>query len=110
MKATAELALGCEVKKAVVTVPAYFNDAQRRLTKVREIRDRRCEIRERGGGVRDRGDATRINKEQSGAEKVEIRIREGEHPCVSIPKPRQNPRRTLKTKPPPKTYHVVRFL
>jgi len=33
MKATAELALGCEVKKAVVTVPAYFNDAQRRLTK-----------------------------------------------------------------------------
>eukprot|EP00976_Prorocentrum_cordatum_P064496 1177516-Prorocentrum_minimum.AAC.3 len=34
MKATAELALGCEVKKAVVTVPAYFNDAQRRLTKV----------------------------------------------------------------------------
>lgn len=33
MKKTAEAALGCEVTKAVVTVPAYFNDAQRRLTK-----------------------------------------------------------------------------
>mmetsp|Transcript_34779 Transcript_34779/g.48215 ORF Transcript_34779/g.48215 Transcript_34779/m.48215 type:complete len:739 (+) Transcript_34779:98-2314(+) len=33
MKATAEMALGCKVEKAVVTVPAYFNDAQRRLTK-----------------------------------------------------------------------------
>jgi L1 cell adhesion molecule like protein len=33
MKETAETALGCPVTKAVVTVPAYFNDAQRRLTK-----------------------------------------------------------------------------
>jgi L1 cell adhesion molecule like protein len=33
MKATAEQALGHKVKKAVITVPAYFNDAQRRLTK-----------------------------------------------------------------------------
>jgi L1 cell adhesion molecule like protein len=33
MKATAEAALGCAITKAVVTVPAYFNDAQRRLTK-----------------------------------------------------------------------------
>jgi len=33
MKATAELALGEPVKKAVITVPAYFNDSQRRLTK-----------------------------------------------------------------------------
>jgi len=32
MKRTAEAALGCEVKRAVVTVPAYFNDAQRRST------------------------------------------------------------------------------
>lgn len=30
MKATAEAALGCAITKAVVTVPAYFNDAQRR--------------------------------------------------------------------------------
>jgi molecular chaperone DnaK (HSP70) len=33
MKQTAEMALDCKVTKAVVTVPAYFNDAQRRLTK-----------------------------------------------------------------------------
>jgi heat shock protein 1/8 len=32
MKETAELFLGYPVKKAVVTVPAYFNDAQRRAT------------------------------------------------------------------------------
>ena len=33
MKATAEAFLGKEVKRAVVTVPAYFNDAQRQATK-----------------------------------------------------------------------------
>lgn len=33
MKTTAEEYLGCKVTKAVVTVPAYFNDAQRRATK-----------------------------------------------------------------------------
>jgi molecular chaperone DnaK (HSP70) len=33
MKETAETYLGCEVKHAVVTVPAYFNDAQRQATK-----------------------------------------------------------------------------
>eukprot|EP00209_Acetabularia_acetabulum_P001125 EC095988.1.p3 GENE.EC095988.1~~EC095988.1.p3 ORF type:complete len:112 (+),score=14.38 EC095988.1:100-435(+) len=33
MKETAEQYLGGEVKKAVVTVPAYFNDAQRQATK-----------------------------------------------------------------------------
>lgn len=33
MKETAESFLGCEVKRAVVTVPAYFNDAQRQATK-----------------------------------------------------------------------------
>jgi len=33
MKETAEMFLGCEVKHAVVTVPAYFNDAQRQATK-----------------------------------------------------------------------------
>lgn len=33
MKRIAEEYLGCEVKKAVVTVPAYFNDAQRQATK-----------------------------------------------------------------------------
>jgi L1 cell adhesion molecule like protein len=33
MKQTAETYLGCEVKNAVVTVPAYFNDAQRQATK-----------------------------------------------------------------------------
>lgn len=33
MKTTAETFLGKEVKNAVVTVPAYFNDAQRRATK-----------------------------------------------------------------------------
>ena len=32
MKQTAEEYLGTEVKKAVITVPAYFNDAQRRAT------------------------------------------------------------------------------
>jgi len=33
MKETAESYLGHEVKKAVITVPAYFNDAQRQATK-----------------------------------------------------------------------------
>merc|ERR1712093_875167 len=33
MKETAEDFLGTEVKKAVITVPAYFNDAQRQSTK-----------------------------------------------------------------------------
>ena len=33
MKQTAEKYLGSEVKKAVITVPAYFNDAQRQATK-----------------------------------------------------------------------------
>src|SRR5512140_2078692 len=33
MKAIAETALGCEVKKAVVTCPAYFNDNQRQATR-----------------------------------------------------------------------------
>ena len=33
MKKTAEEYLGCEVTDAVITVPAYFNDAQRQATK-----------------------------------------------------------------------------
>ncbi len=33
MKNTAEAYLGCEVKDAVITVPAYFNDSQRQATK-----------------------------------------------------------------------------
>ena len=33
MKETAEKYLGSEVTKAVITVPAYFNDAQRQATK-----------------------------------------------------------------------------
>ena len=33
MKETAEKYLGQEVKKAVITVPAYFNDSQRQATK-----------------------------------------------------------------------------
>lgn len=33
LKADAERSLGCAVEKAVVTVPAYFNDAQRTATK-----------------------------------------------------------------------------
>lgn len=33
MKQTAESFLGCEVKEAVITVPAYFNDSQRQATK-----------------------------------------------------------------------------
>ena len=33
MKATAEAYLGGEVKDAVITVPAYFNDSQRQATK-----------------------------------------------------------------------------
>ncbi|CAG9577598.1 unnamed protein product [Danaus chrysippus] len=34
MKGLAELWLGCSVDKAVVTVPAYFNDSQRQATKL----------------------------------------------------------------------------
>ena len=33
MKETAEKYLGQEVTKAVITVPAYFNDSQRQATK-----------------------------------------------------------------------------
>jgi molecular chaperone DnaK (HSP70) len=33
MKTIAESFLGTEIKDAVVTVPAYFNDAQRQATK-----------------------------------------------------------------------------
>ncbi|XP_022920953.2 heat shock protein 68 [Onthophagus taurus] len=33
MKETAEAYLGCSVKDAVITVPAYFNDSQRQATK-----------------------------------------------------------------------------
>lgn len=33
MKETAETFLGCSVKDAVITVPAYFNDSQRQATK-----------------------------------------------------------------------------
>ena len=33
MKETAEAYVGKEIKNAVVTVPAYFNDAQRQATK-----------------------------------------------------------------------------
>jgi heat shock protein 1/8 len=33
MKETAETYLGCPVKNAVITVPAYFNDSQRQATK-----------------------------------------------------------------------------
>ena len=33
LKATAESYLGCKVTEAVITVPAYFNDAQRQATK-----------------------------------------------------------------------------
>jgi hypothetical protein len=33
MRDTAATYLGCEVKQAVVTVPAYFNDSQRQATK-----------------------------------------------------------------------------
>ena len=33
MKSDAEAFLGCEVKQAVITVPAYFSDAQRQATK-----------------------------------------------------------------------------
>lgn len=33
MKKTAEDYLGCPIKEAVITVPAYFNDAQRQATK-----------------------------------------------------------------------------
>ena len=33
MKETAEKHIGAKVDKAVITVPAYFNDAQRQATK-----------------------------------------------------------------------------
>ena len=33
MKQMVESYVGCEVKDAVITVPAYFNDAQRQATK-----------------------------------------------------------------------------
>ena len=42
MKETAEAYLGEKVTQAVITVPAYFNDAQRQATKRRTVQDVRC--------------------------------------------------------------------
>lgn len=42
MKSTAEDYLGVPVGDAVVTVPAYFSDAQRQATKVRALMRGRC--------------------------------------------------------------------
>lgn len=54
MKEIAEAKIGKEVKKAVVTVPAYFNDSQRLATKdAGEYRSGDC-IRERGKVRRDK--------------------------------------------------------
>lgn len=44
MKETAEAFLGKEINNAVVTVPAYFNDAQRQATKVRLALVARCVV------------------------------------------------------------------
>jgi len=46
MKQTAEDYLGYKVEKAVITVPAYFNDSQRQATKDACIRPRQEERRE----------------------------------------------------------------
>jgi molecular chaperone DnaK (HSP70) len=35
MKEIAEAFLGKKIRRAVITVPAYFNDSQRQATKVR---------------------------------------------------------------------------
>jgi len=46
MKETAEAYLGRPVTKAVITVPAYFNDSQRQATRVSHLRSRRrCHTR-----------------------------------------------------------------
>ena len=37
MKETAEAFVGHAITRAVITVPAYFNDAQRQATKVRAM-------------------------------------------------------------------------
>lgn len=42
MKETAEGFLGQELSEAVITVPAYFNNAQRQATNVRSLR--RCSV------------------------------------------------------------------
>ena len=42
MKETAEAFLGKTIKRAVVTVPAYFNDAQRQATKDAGAQLRSC--------------------------------------------------------------------
>jgi molecular chaperone DnaK (HSP70) len=47
MKETAEAYLGTEVKEAVITVPAYFNDSQRQATKVGRDVAPRYQIRHR---------------------------------------------------------------
>jgi len=44
LKRTAETYLGTDVKNAVITVPAYFNDAQRQATKVRRAARRSCAV------------------------------------------------------------------
>lgn len=56
MKETAEGFLGRSVTKAVVTVPAYFNDSQRQATKVRRRRSRKgLEGKGRGDEGREMG-------------------------------------------------------
>ena len=53
MKKTAEVALGCPIKKAVITVPAYFNDAQRQATKdageIAALKERVAQMLDAGG-------------------------------------------------------------
>ena len=47
MKETAEAYLGKSIKNAVVTVPAYFNDAQRQATKDAGARCPMCQSSQR---------------------------------------------------------------
>ena len=51
MKETAEMYIGADIKDAVVTVPAYFNDSQRQATK--DAADKNVLIFDLGGGTFD---------------------------------------------------------
>jgi hypothetical protein len=83
MKAVAESYLGKEVKNAVVTVPAYFNDSQRQATKV-------------SGGARPAGGVGRGAR--GGGQRRHARARAGiARALLSPPTPSSHPYRTTTT-------------
>ena len=72
MKETAEAFLGKDIKNAVVTVPDYFNDAQRQATKVRRARGGQGSGQSALGAARSLGCGTCPVQNSSSPESVSL--------------------------------------